>query len=515
VTGVPPGGTGQRAGSTKSLARWVVGACAGALLATGAAGCGGTSPGAETHAPVQTQASSEQESPPPEPQTTPPPAPRPVSVATGVATDGAGDRAEVTVEMGEAKPMSEADETAEVCDARVSQQRSTPERSIAVPFTVKMTVVSSLSTDVIVNLNSFGFVQEGGDLDPNGEQTLPSFPLWAGDYSEGATCSDWTDVGNGTGTVHWGAEAASPHVEQEWSAWLVIPNAITPNDPTGAQIAHLLVDQPSVTLTGGARLKLNFGASNGLVSCYSEYALIPGDFTVMAQDAAGAISAGCKSTPATASVAGGASRVSTDAICNARYPSGRQRTVRVKGGTETIFDRQASLERVCLGFGAPEGLKLTPGMSCALIAAAATWGGPAVNAGTSSLCDTATVVAGYNSGGWAGVTSSLAESKACGYFSDVFAGGAGLLAAGAASETGPGAAAVGFATYKALASFLKVACGGVLDGGATALGTKLEADHETHVSLDITRRGRCLMLSQKGGLSGRSWHAIDCRDSST
>jgi hypothetical protein len=234
---------------------------------------------------------------------------------------------------------------------------------------------------------------------------------------------------------------------------------------------------------------------------------------VLAAYTATATAAGCGATSATAGDQGGGSNVDSDAICNSRYPSGQIHTVGVRGGTETVYDRQASLEDVCAGFGAPEGLKLTPGMSCALIAAAAVWGGPAVNAGSSDLCDSTAIVDGYASGGWAGASSSAAEEEACGYFSDVFAGGAGAVAAGAAAETGPGAVAVGVGTYKALASFLQVACGGLLDGGATALGTKLEGDHETHVALDVTRRGRCLTLSQKSGLSGTSWHAVPCRAS--
>jgi len=483
---------------------------AAALLGPVGAGCGGGSQSTASH--------TKGVAPKPEPPENSAKATRPalpaskiLSTATGIATDREGDRAEVAVEMGEAVPVSEAeDEVLLACETKIFQLRSGPERSIAIPFTVSATVLSSLATDIVVNLNSFGAVREGGDVDPNGGESFASLPLWAGGYSDGPTCTDWADIGNGAGSVHWGSDVARPHVKQTWSAWLILPNAITPRDPTGAEEARLLVEQPVVTLSSLANFKLDLDRSSGIVKCFSAYSLIPGDVAVMAEDTSAAIRSGCSATRATASDAGLGSNVDTDAICNSRYPSGQIRSVDVKGGTETIYDRQASLRTVCAGFGAPDDLRLTPGMSCALIAAAAVWGGPGVNAGASELCDTTAIVQGYSSKGWVGVASAAAEEKACGYFSEVFAGGAGVVAAGAASETGPGAAAVGLGTYKALASFLHVACGGLLDGGASALGTRLEANHETHVALDVTRHGKCLLLSQKTGLSGTSWHAVGC-----
>ena len=290
-----------------------------------------------------------------------------------------------------------------------------------------------------------------------------------------------------------------------------MPNAITPNEPTGLEVAQRLVVQPTVMFAGLADFKVDVARSDGIVDCFSESSLIPGNVPFLAAEPAVAIDYGCHAPKSR----GGAPRnvaqtPSPDAVCNARYPSGRSATTTVSGGHQTVYDRQASLEHVCAGFGAPEDLQLTAGMSCALIAAAATYGGPAVDAGSDKLCDTTAIVSGYRSGGWEGASSSVAEEKACGYFSDVFAGGAGLVAAGATSESGPGAAAVGIGTYHALAAFLKVACGGILGGGATSLGKKFEADNETHVALDVIRNGKCILLSQKTGISGTSWHATDC-----
>jgi len=193
--------------------------------------------------------------------------------------------------------------------------------------------------------------------------------------------------------------------------------------------------------------------------------------------------------------------------CILRYPSGVQRTTKISGGAQTLYDRQASLYQVCEGFGAPEhvGFTLTPSMQCALIAAAATYGGPVVNAGVSRGCDAGSIYNAYRSGDWLGA----AKSYGCGYFSTIFAGGVGVFAAGAAAETGPGAVAVGVATYRALAASLKLVCGGVFKVAGTALGKKLEANHETHIAIDVIRHGKCITLKRRFGIL--QWSAVECR----
>ena len=194
--------------------------------------------------------------------------------------------------------------------------------------------------------------------------------------------------------------------------------------------------------------------------------------------------------------------------CSTRYPGGgRQRTKKTFGGTQTLFDREASLFHVCEGFGAPDrqGFKLTETMKCAIIAAAATYGGPAVNKGVSRACDAAEIARNLSSGHWLGA----AQSIGCGYFSDIFAGGVGVFVAGATAETGPGAVAVGVGTYKALAAGLKLVCGGIFQGAGTALGHRLEANHETvHVAIDVVRHRKCIRLTRRFGQL--HWTAHNC-----
>jgi hypothetical protein len=191
--------------------------------------------------------------------------------------------------------------------------------------------------------------------------------------------------------------------------------------------------------------------------------------------------------------------------CIARYRDGGIETTHsIFGGSETDYDRTSSLYHQCEGWGAPEGLQLTYQMKCALIAAAATYAGPPVNIAASNVCEYGSAAIDFAQKDWLGAAGDVA----CGFFSDVFATGVGILAAGGSSESGPGAVAVGVTAYRAMDAFLKVACGGLLDGGASALGQELEAHHETHVALDVLRSGKCLRYREVFGYS--SWSAVDC-----
>jgi hypothetical protein len=191
--------------------------------------------------------------------------------------------------------------------------------------------------------------------------------------------------------------------------------------------------------------------------------------------------------------------------CIESHMGGKRYTAKKLGGHETVFDRTESQYQVCAGFGAPEGLDLTPEMKCALIAAGATFvGGPVAARPVNRACDTLAIASALESGDWLGPVAG----KACGYFSDVFAGGVAIFAAGATSPSGPGAAAVGFWTYRSLSAGLKVACGGLLDGGAAALGTKLEADHQSRLALDVTHKGKCIAFREQ--FNHVSWRAVDC-----
>jgi hypothetical protein len=207
-----------------------------------------------------------------------------------------------------------------------------------------------------------------------------------------------------------------------------------------------------------------------------------------------------------------ASGGSTAARSDVCQPLGHQEQTsrsHVIGGSRTTYNRAGSLFHICEGFGAPDKVNFSPAMKCAILAAAATFGGPGINVATNRLCSAVSIVDDLRSGNWLGIPSGAA----CGYFADIFAGGVGVFTAGATAETGPGAVAVGVTTYRAMAAGLKIACGGLLDGGAKALGIKIEAAHERHVALDVLRRGKCLSITKRFGQL--QWAATSCRGGPT
>jgi hypothetical protein len=221
---------------------------------------------------------------------------------------------------------------------------------------------------------------------------------------------------------------------------------------------------------------------------------------------------------ASAATAAGSSRaLANGANPCAAYLSGRITDSKFLAGkaTRRLFDRDASIYQVCNGFGAPDvsGFHLTAGMQCALVAAAAAYAGPPLAMGVDHVCSAQSISAAFADGGWINGLKSGARSVACGWFSDVFAGAAAVLVAGAAAETGPGAAAVGLATWKALTAGMRLVCGGLLTGPPTELGVKLEAHHETQVMVDIVRKNKCLEQTQKPVI-GIQWSAATCPASS-
>ena len=195
--------------------------------------------------------------------------------------------------------------------------------------------------------------------------------------------------------------------------------------------------------------------------------------------------------------------------CAAYYGPMKSVTKKVFGGHQTDYDRRSSLYQVCSGFGQPEALQLSLGMKCAFITAGAVMAGGATGppglVALDQLCGATDTLTELESGNWAGPAAGLA----CQFLGSVFAEGVGIFVAGATAPSGPGAVVAGTFTYRALAAGSAIACGGLFDGGAEALGIKLEADHETAIARDIVAHGKCLRNRTRFGFM--QWSAADCR----
>jgi hypothetical protein len=444
---------------------------------------------------------------------------------SGTAESGQGDQVKVSFGIGEAVPVtSVSDPAGRACDSQLADFGSSADRSMAVPIDVTMTVTSPLDADVGISVGSVKEVADDGSVQL-------ALVLWSAAYeSEGPACGG-PNTGTVRSTVHWPPDAATPGTTRRWRTWMIVPAAITPSDPSGVATTGRLVFGPNVAISNNVAT-FHPEASASLVSCSASDAAL-GQISYVAIDPAGATAHGCESVnnpaesesvgtagpgeqttspPATSNPSSGQAsapptpaQANDEGVCSSQYPAGTRVSRDVAFGYRTYWDRQGSVhEVVCNGFGIPEDLDLSPGMRCALIAAAATFGPPGQDLAANRLCDAASIVDALETGDWV----QAAASQACGFLGEVFAGGVGALAAGATSVSGPGAVAVGVGTYKALSAGLKIACGGLIDGGAKALGVKLEADHDYHIAIDILRKGECLRMAERFGLIG--WSAVDC-----
>jgi hypothetical protein len=399
--------------------------------------------------------------------------------ARGVAKDDLGDIASISFAIGQAKRASEVRDTAvQSCKIALNDMGLQFDRSVAIPFRVTAEVTSSAATDVDISLNNISGVTTEGAV---GLPDHASF--WAVRYSD--TPPQCQGPGLSAGAVQW--TVAAPQVVKSWSAWLVVPAAITAQDPSGAAAVGKLLISPIIRMSGTlAVFEFDKPAAEPVVQCLAADPAL-GHFLYIAVDPVIALEHGC-------SAAGGQS--TADKICLSRYPNGSQH----RDGGLIIFDRELSLLMVCSGaFGKPEGIDYTQAMECALIAIAAEHSSTTFGVG-SNLCEAADVIEALNSGDWLPYT----EVKACQFFGKIIA----IVGAGfAASASGPGAAEVGIATYTALDAGMTLVCGGHLLDNPGKLGEQLEANYETNVAIEVITHGKCIAET----VTSSRWQARDCQ----
>ena len=221
---------------------------------------------------------------------------RPASV-TGTATDSQGDAVSVEVLFGHhdsaeswagagsgtAKPAINS------CDQDLASAGSSLARSVAFPVAVTMKVTSSLATDVEVRLSAVSEAMSGG-LVGSPERVQ----LWGAVYADnGPICHPSTDPLS-AGTVRWTSATATPGTELNWQGWLIIPNDITPKDPSGKNgVASRLLVNPDIRLGGNqADYKYDLSASTSVVTC-SASDPAAGQQQYAAVDARAAAAQGC------------------------------------------------------------------------------------------------------------------------------------------------------------------------------------------------------------------------------
>lgn len=196
--------------------------------------------------------------------------------------------------------------------------------------------------------------------------------------------------------------------------------------------------------------------------------------------------------------------------CIARYGAGAvQSTHSIFGGQETDYDRTASEYQVCEGYGVggSTSAELSVEAKCTVLAVMVTIDsrtGAETKEKTQAVCDALGVAVPLAKADWAGA----AKGAVCSFLEAVVPEAAGIVVAGAASETGPGAAAVGVNTFKALRVAIPILCSGLLQAIGSEFGSYLEAHHETQIAQQIADDDKCLRSRTVFGLI--VWSAASC-----
>ncbi|HST39584.1 MAG TPA: hypothetical protein VLK58_08750 [Conexibacter sp.] len=154
--------------------------------------------------------------------------------------------------------------------------------------------------------------------------------------------------------------------------------------------------------------------------------------------------------------------------CLTAFPTGSSSSL----GGRTVYSREASMRMVCDGFGVPEGMKLTAGMSCAIVSALLGQRSKGLGLFIDGTCSGLELAQDPD--------RDTVLSVACGYLSNLL--GIPFPAAGTAA--------------------------GLACASAPSVGIKLEAEHQLHVAHDVVEKGEC--IQQTDGRLGIRFSAVPC-----
>jgi hypothetical protein len=155
------------------------------------------------------------------------------------------------ISLGTIQPASQiTDPVIQACANDISQLSSNLDHTMAVPIAIRIQLTSTLSSAIVVNLVNQYLAVKGDAPEPaSNEEPF----LLAEGYAAGPGCAIPDAI---NGRIQW--QNAAPGVPQTWHGYILEPNAITPNDPTGAASAiHRLLLDPMVTL-GASLAKVSY-----------------------------------------------------------------------------------------------------------------------------------------------------------------------------------------------------------------------------------------------------------------
>lgn len=172
-----------------------------------------------------------------------------------------------------------------ICASQLSTFGYSMDRALAVRVRALGSVTTALPTTIGVALGAAFVLDSGGNIN-----VLPPPAWWALPFSDGPQCED---AASSNEAVTW--QGATTNDQREFDFYIIVPNAITPNDPTGASsAAHFLAFTPLFTVN------LPTAASRPVAGLLAHCKGTEGTHVlpwVFPSDVQGARAAGCRLTP--------------------------------------------------------------------------------------------------------------------------------------------------------------------------------------------------------------------------
>lgn len=161
----------------------------------------------------------------------------------GTINDAAGDRAELTLSIGQPEPLAAVTEPmAMACNQEIQQDGGSLTTAVAVPIHTTVELTSSVKVPLGLNLGEVASLNsERHEVEP---LTNPD-ELWATTYGSG---EPECPTNRGGAATIWPAESIQPGRAQSWLTWLIVTGAITPNDPSGSGVVDQLLLRPRAGL---------------------------------------------------------------------------------------------------------------------------------------------------------------------------------------------------------------------------------------------------------------------------
>lgn len=213
--------------------------------------------------------------------------------ATIDTNDSAGDKATVTVKVGKLSLVSDVGNSIiQACSGVYDGMGTNAEQSVAIPVQLSATVTSSEPVSMIIVLDGSNAVEPSSQAPSPGTVGPANFPpIWAQGFADGPQCTYGGNSDQSDAEFDW--DNAAPGQTDTWNGYLIVPSAVTPDDPTGIdEDAGLELIVPEFTLGDNtADYTVDSSASHNVVNCVDG---IGDAVSMVSVDPKAAVANGCR-----------------------------------------------------------------------------------------------------------------------------------------------------------------------------------------------------------------------------